>query len=91
MKKIILVLCLTMLLTGCKTGQMGTILSGSGYVGGALLATGYKYFKNGQVTSADTNDIATTANTLAIFGNIAGQATDHYYFKKELKKLKRKR
>jgi len=91
MKKIFFLFILIIFISGCKTGQMGTILSASGYGGGALLATGYKYMKNGEVTKEDVNDIATTANTLAIFGNIAGQATDHYYFKRQLKKLKKRR
>lgn len=91
MKRILLIVIpLSLFLSGCKTGQMGTILSASGYGGGALIGTTYKYLKNGRVTKEDVNDIATTANTMAIFGNIAGQATDNYQFRKQLKHYRRK-
>ena len=91
MKKLFIVIPLVVILSGCKTGQMGTILSASGYGGGVLLATGYKYMKNEQVSKEDVNDIATMANTMAIFGNIAGQSVDHYFFKKQLKKLRKRK
>lgn len=90
MKKYLLLFILISL-SGCKTGQMSTILSSAGWGGGALLATGYKYATNGNVTKNDTNDIITTANTFAIFGNIAGQATDNYQMHKQLKKLRKRR
>jgi hypothetical protein len=77
--------------TGCQSGQMGTILGGSGLVGGAAIATGYKYMKNGTVTSDDVNDIATTGTVLYAIGNIAGDATDKAVIKKDIKKLKKRK
>jgi hypothetical protein len=77
--------------SGCQSGQMGTILGGSGLVGGAALATGYKYVRNGTVTSDDVNDIATTGTVLYALGNIAGDATDKAVIKKDIKKLKKKK
>jgi hypothetical protein len=95
MKKIILVVVAATVAvlgtTGCQSGQMGTILGGSGLVGGAALATGYKYVRNGTVTSEDVNDIATTGTVLYALGNIAGDATDKAVIKKDIKKLKKKK
>jgi hypothetical protein len=89
MKTFMVLIVLCTLLTGCNTGQMATILGGSGYLGGAVTSAGYKYFRNGTITTDDINDIATTANTGYVWGNIAGDATDKAVMKRDIKKLKR--
>lgn len=87
---IMLSIIIMWMLVGCRTGQMATILGGSGYLGGAAASAAYKYYRNGTISSDDINDIATSANTGYVWGNIAGDTTDKAVIHQEINKRKKK-
>ena len=73
-------------LSGCQSGQMGTILGPSIGGGLALIDAGYQYYDKGKVNWQRS---VTIGNAGWNIGQTAGYATDNYQMKEEIRKIKK--